>query len=136
MIHEMENLCMEQEGFVSKVYKDSLGYDTIGFGFLLSNGVPREVAEYWFTFLIQKNRAFLLGLPWFADLDIVRQGVIENMTYNMGFDHLFEFRHMIEAIQDKNWTQASTEMLSSVWANQVGNRAVVLAKIMETGLMP
>lgn len=132
----MRSMTMTNEGFVSTVYKDTLGYDTIGYGFLLSNGVPREVAEFWFDFIAKKNRAELLNFLWFASMDTVRQGVVENMTYNMGLSRVLEFRHMIAAIEDKNWQQASTEMLSSVWATQVGGRAVVLAAIMVSGEMP
>jgi hypothetical protein len=41
---------------------------------------------------------------------------------------------MLKACELKNYTLASQEMLTSLWARQVGNRAKTLAKIMEKGV--
>ena len=37
---------------------------------------------------------------------------------------------------NKDWPEAARQMLASDWRVQVGDRALVLARIMETGVMP
>ena len=55
------------------------------------------------------------------------------MTFNLGMPRLKKFSKMISAIEEKEWTLASKEMLNSKWANQVGNRANRLSEMMEIG---
>jgi lysozyme len=56
-----------------------------------------------------------------------------NMAFNLGFAGMMKFKKMIAAIEKKDFEQAATEMLNSRWADQVGERADRLAKMMFTG---
>jgi lysozyme len=56
------------------------------------------------------------------------------MCFNLGITRLKGFKKMLKACELKNYTLASQEMLTSLWARQVGNRAKNLAKIMEKGV--
>ena len=67
---------------------------------------------------------------WFHALDEVRQRVIINMVFNLGYAGVCKFKKMIAAIEDKNYTKASDEMVNSRWYDQVGERAQRLCYMM------
>jgi lysozyme len=77
-----------------------------------------------------------LHLPWWTNLDPVRQRVIANMCFNMGIAKLLGFQQTLASTQVGQYVVASTEMLQSIWANQVGERAQRLSQAMKTGVMP
>jgi lysozyme len=56
-----------------------------------------------------------------------------DMTFNLGLTRLLYFKKMIAAINARDYTEASKQMLDSRWARQVGNRASTLAKMMANG---
>lgn len=129
---------MRDEGFVPHAYKDSLGYLTIGYGFLIDEKlkaeIPKTVADFWLDYEIrQVTIALTREFAWFDDLDYVRQDVLINMCFNLGITRLKTFKKTIALIGKKQYKEASVEMLNSVWATQVKGRATRLAKEMETG---
>ncbi|HAC30702.1 MAG TPA: lysozyme, partial [Marinobacter hydrocarbonoclasticus] len=67
-------------------------------------------------------------------LDPIRQTVLANMAFNLGFRGLMGFKKMWKAIARKDYTEAARQMLDSRWAHQVGYRAQELAQIMRTGV--
>jgi lysozyme len=67
------------------------------------------------------------------DLDSVRQLVLVDMAFNMGVPRLCKFKKMWAAIHESDFDNASAEMLDSLWATQVGNRARKLAEAMRKG---
>ena len=136
MMPAMQSLLEQQEGFRSKPYRDSRGFLTVGFGTDLDAGITREQAEAMMQVQLAVNESALGGYSWFTSLDPVRRGVVENMAYNMGVAGVLTFTDMISAIEAKDWPEAARQMLASDWAVQVGDRAKVLARIMETGEMP
>ena len=136
MLADMEALLEQQEGFCAKPYRDSRGFLTVGFGTNLDAGITRDQAGALMQCQLDANEPALLAFPWFAGLDLVRRGVIENMAYNMGVSDVLGFEDMIAAIEAKDWPEAARQMRASKWAVQVGDRAKVLAQIMETGVMP
>ena len=70
---------------------------------------------------------------WFANLDSVRCGAITNMAFNVGTHGLLGFPHMISCLAKQDWQGAHDQMLDSVWATQVGDRATRLAIQILTG---
>jgi lysozyme len=77
-----------------------------------------------------------IHLPWFAGLDEARQMVLIDMTFNLGIAGLLKFTNTLRSIEEGRWHDASIQMLASRWAKQVGARAVDLAKVMATGVLP
>jgi len=71
----------------------------------------------------------------YVALDRIRQTVIANMTFNLGFNGLMQFKRMWKAIGKQDYKSAAHEMLDSNWRKQVGNRAIELAEIMRTGVV-
>ena len=54
------------------------------------------------------------------------------MIFNLGLPRFSQFKNMIKAIEDEDWTEASEQMMDSKWADQVGSRAQRLRVMMET----
>ena len=136
MLPAMQSLLEQQEGFRAKPFRDSRGFLTIGNGTNLDAGITRVQAAALMQCQLDANEPALLAFPWFAGLDPVRRGVIENMAYNIGVSGVLEFKDMLAAIEAKDWPEAAHQMRASKWRVQVGDRALVLADIMETGVMP
>lgn len=76
------------------------------------------------------NRA----LPWWRELDEVRRRVLVNMAFNLGVSGLLGFHATLGWIKQGHYSSAASEMLLSVWAAQVGDRATRLARMMRTGV--
>lgn len=125
----------KEEGFSGKVYKCPAGKNTIGFGRNLDDvGITKEEAEFLLKNDIMKCDKELSELiPFYNKLNPARQYVILSMCFNLGFAGLLKFKKMLKAIQEENFTKASTEMLDSKWAMQVKNRAIKLSYIMKSG---
>tara|TARA_Y100000592_G_scaffold92301_1_gene153808 strand:- start:1812 stop:2219 length:408 start_codon:yes stop_codon:yes gene_type:complete len=115
------------EGFRSKVYKCSEGVDTIGHGF---TWLSEEESLHILTGRVSQLHLKLLDdLDWYKDMPPEIQGVIIEMCFQIGFSGVMKFRKMIANMQDKNWKEASKEMLDSLWAKQTPSRANRLADI-------
>ena len=116
---------------------DTTGKLTIGFGRNLDDvGLSQDEALYLLTNDINRTITRLALLcPWWNDLDPARQLAIADMAYNLGAGGILEFPRMIEAIKSQDWPMAAQEMMASLWAQQVGQRANRLAQIMASGLL-
>jgi len=120
------------EGFRDKVYKDTLGIDTIGYGFAIKDLVlDKDIAE---TILRRKldnliDRAnkrfkFLKNLPQEA------QDIVYEMCYQLGVTGVSKFKKTLLYLENKEFRMVSKEMLDSKWARQTPNRANKLSDIM------
>ncbi|OJT01555.1 glycoside hydrolase family protein [Marinobacter nauticus] len=122
------------EGLRLKPYRDTVGKLTVGYGRNLDDvGITPEEAELMLDNDIDAAEKHLLTVDEYNGLDPIRQAVICNMCFNLGFYGLMAFRKMWKAIARKDYTEASKQMLDSRWARQVGYRAQELAEIMRTG---
>jgi lysozyme len=122
------------EGFIPKPYFCSEGKLSIGYGRdLVDVGIHKVEAHTLLVNDINRATAELFkALPEFSSLDLPRKNVLINMVYNMGLYRFLTFHHFIECLRAKDYEQAAREMLSSQWADQVGQRAKELAKQMHT----
>ena len=127
----------EGEKFVA--YQDSKGFWTIGIGICIDSRVPGagitpEESIYLLNNRIAKwNTILYARLPYFQNLDPVRQAVLIDMTHNLGFDGLEKFTNFLHCMAQGDWNGAAGEMLDSLWAKQVGDRAIRLAQQIKTG---
>ena len=121
----------KNEGYVKMVYKDSLGIDTIGYGFAikdleLDEDICDEILLRKLKDLEQQvNRKF----GWFKYMPPNIKDVVMEMSYQLGVTGFSKFKKTIAFLQDKQWQEASVEMLDSLWAKQTSNRANQLADI-------
>lgn len=126
------------EGVERSAYKDSLGYLTIGVGRLIDPRKGAGLRDNEIDFLLQndikeKEAELKSRIRFYSTLDDARKGVLLNMAFNLGVDGLLKFKNTLGLIESGKYKEASVEMLNSVWAKQVGDRANRLAKQMLTG---
>lgn len=130
------NQIKRHEGFRGKVYIDSAGVPTGGWGhaFLPGSPVPIEVAQrlLWHDLKNVSDEYHTLSFPFARDS--VRAYTIQNMLFNLGLAKLLKFKKFLAAVHQRDWNRAAFEMLNSRWALQVGNRADELAAQMHSGL--
>jgi len=123
----------QEEGFRAFPYTDTTGNLTIGYGTNLTAGISPLQADALLRVAISEINTELQRYSWFTGLDTLRQLVLLDMAYNMGVANLLGFQEMIQAIEMKNFSAAADQMLNSLWARQVGERAIRLAEVMRTG---
>ena len=138
----IDNLTVQlraDEGEEECVYQDSLGYWTIGVGRLVDprkKGAGLRQAEIDFMLandIADRVQALTAKLPWFAGLDEARQGVLLNMSFQLGVDGLMAFVTTLQYIEVKRFDAAADNMLKSRWASQTPERAKRLSQQMRTG---
>lgn len=121
---------------------DKLGAPwTVGYGF--THGVnpdtriPKQLAKRKLEELVLAvHRDLFLTLTWYKDSTTVTKTVLINMYYNLGRAGLLGFRNTLRYISERNYKQAAVNMLKSLWAKQVGQRARELARRLETQEIP
>lgn len=137
MVKNIVEQLRRDEGVVPHAYKDSLGYLTIGVGFLIDKKkgrIPEPVIDFWLQYEIREKRSELIAsLPWFTKLDDARQGVLLNMAFNLGTTGLLTFKETLALVESGKYSDAAKELLNSRWATQVGKRADRLSRQMQTG---
>jgi lysozyme len=124
------------EGLRLKPYRDTAGKLTIGYGRNLDDkGIAEVEANYLLSRdVYEVNHALASALPWFATVDGARQGVLQNMGFNLGIAGLLGFRNMLSYMQAGDWANAAKEGRNSEWYTQVGARAERLMVQLETGV--
>ena len=146
-------LIARQEGFRADVYRDSLGFWTVGYGYL----VTRDK-----TLTAEQARA-LCGAPWtreraMAQLrqhvasverevdatwgwavslpPLVRDGLID-MAYQLGIRGVKGFPRMLSALKAGDYAVAEKHALESVWAKeQTPSRAAEVAGMLGNRVFP
>ena len=122
------------EGFRECVYTCSAGKLTLGYGHNIEdNPMPEVIAEKLLHHDIAGALADCERFDWFFELDGVRQRVIVNMVFNIGFNGVSKFKKMIRQIEAGKYDVAAYEMKNSHWYHQVGARAERLCVLMAEG---
>jgi lysozyme len=128
------------EGERACVYRDSLGFWTIGVGRLVDASKPGaglrpdEISYLLNNDVDDRIDALTRKLPWFQNLDDARKGVLLNMSFQMGVDGLLGFSNTLAMVREGKYENAAHGMLQSLWAKQTPQRAKRLAEQMRTGL--
>lgn len=132
---ELAEQLARHEDIKLKPYRDTVGKLTIGIGRNLEDkGISEQEAVTMLDNDIEESAAEVRrNIPCFNELDSVRQNVLVNMAFNMGVSGLLKFKKTLKFIESGDYDKAATEMLDSVWAYQVGYRAIELSKQMATG---
>ena len=121
----------KHEGFRSKVYKCTEGYDTIGYGFAIKDlEMDEDVAELILMKKIKKLlERIIKTFSWFKDSPKEIQYVVTNMCYQLGLKGFSKFKKTIYLLETEQYDEASVEMLDSLWAKQTPNRAKELSEV-------
>jgi lysozyme len=145
--NKVADLVERHEGRIPYVYKDSLGFDTIGVGHLVDRRKGGKLPDHIITALrdwdvAQAEEELAKALPWSQHLDDVRYAVLVDMVFNLGiepFDHdgFKDWPRFVEQVRVGNYTAAAANLRTTQpWASQVKDRATRLADMMGTGDWP
>jgi len=98
----------KEEGFRGKMYKDTKGILTIGYGFNLEAlEMPDSVAFLWMQILLEECAQDLRRLfPKFDTFSANRQTALLDIRYNLGARGLRGFPSAVRAVNADNWTEA------------------------------
>lgn len=106
-------------------YRDTLGNLTIGCGRNLSSkGVSKEESdEMLLNDIVDTEKQLDVWLPWWRDKSENANLVLMDMCFNMGIETLLKFKRFLTALKKDDIKTAKEEMMDSIWAKQVGQRA-------------
>ena len=136
----LEKRIMDHEGFRKKIYADSLGKKTIGYGHLITeNDNFEEGIEYKKSDLLdlfhkdlEKAREGANQLVGhITELHIEAKNCIIEMVFQLGTQGTRNFKKMILALEEKDYFEAHVQMLDSRWAKQTPQRCIDLSEIMK-----
>jgi len=142
MIEQLRKELAADEGCVKKIYLDHLGKKTVGIGHLCQEGDPEfwksigtAVSEDRVDELFGKDIAWTMAdcrdiVPGFDDMPREVKLILANLMFNMGRGRVLQFRKMLAAVDERDWSVAADEMHDSKWRRQVPARAERLIKRM------
>lgn len=146
------NQLSRHEGVKSQIYLDTKGIPTIGIGFNLQDPSNKKIlSKYGITDKMLKtgltesqimslfneslDRAKSDALKFLPNLyqhPIPVQNAIIDMAFNLGYTKLNKFVDFKKSLIQKNYEQASKDMLNSLWSKQVGKRAEYLSNLINS----
>ena len=143
MYEELKKRIKEHEGFRDTVYKDSLGFATIGYGHLVTpedhykEGIEYSKQELDAQFEVDFQTAKLNAEKLIDDNNVTElfftaKCVLIEMVFQLGIGGVSKFKKMWEALKKKDYGEASFQMMDSRWANQTPLRAKKLAEVMRS----
>ncbi len=122
------------EGYNSHPYLDTSARLTIGWGRNLdANGISFDEAELMLDNDIATAVKDLKPFEWYSSQPANTKEALINMCFNMGIRHLLQFHDMISALNRKDYASASSAVLESKWATEVGQRAKDCAVMIREG---
>ena len=121
------------EGYRAKTYKCTSDKLTIGIGFMVSElSLDLDICE---EILVRKLKDLQYSIKkkfhWFEDMPPHIKDVVMEMCYQLGVGGFSKFRKTISYLENKQFKNASVEMLDSLWAKQTPNRAKALSNIVK-----
>lgn len=126
---------MRDEGVRLKPYRCTAGKLTIGVGRNIEdNGISNEEAAFLLANDLKScERDLDALLPSWRNLSDARQRVLLNMMFNMGRSRLSGFTKFLACLKMNDFTGAADQMMDSLWAKQVGQRATRLRDMLLRG---
>jgi len=123
------------EGVKNTLYKCTSDKWTIGVGRNLEDvGLSEEEIDMLLLNDIKRTKELMDDyIPWYNDLDEVRQEALINFVFNVGIGTAMKFKKAMAALEAHDYDTAAIEMLDSNWAKQVGSRAEEVTQMIKTG---
>lgn len=123
------------EGFRPKIYRDTMGKATIGYGFNLDAGITPAAAAALMTAQAQEIADTLKTFWWASALDDARLSVVIELAFNLGTHGLLHFVTMLAFLGNKQWDNAAKALLKSQAAQQLPQRYQRMAQILQSGVL-
>lgn len=132
---ELKERIKEHEGYCEQTYRDTLGFETGGYGHKILPGesIPTDRSGWEALFESDFQLAVNGAKNLVGDYDIAEEAreVIIEMVYQMGENGVSKFKNALAHLKEQRYKECSLELLDSRWAIQTPNRAKRLAQIME-----
>ena len=140
MYDDVKSRIKKHEGFSAKVYLDSLGKGTIGYGHLLTEeddfveGViyDKDILEALFDKDFDKAKQGMEELVGTLDIAMAAKGIIIEMVFQLGKTGVSKFKNMFAALKEHDYSRAASEMLNSAWYRQTPSRCEELSNLMKS----
>jgi lysozyme len=135
-ISQQEAFAMGKPKWCGRVIRVPLGPATLNGIWVESlSFTPRDV-NMLFENDIHARISKFASQPWFGPLSEVRQRVLLDMAFQLGWPGFLKFKNTIAAIKRGDFLTAAKTMLDSLWAKQTPARASRLARMMRMDLDP
>lgn len=138
------------EGMVLHLYKDTLGFKTIGVGRCIDKNplTPEEKKACGdLSQGITKNAAYMLlrnditrceeelrkYIPFYKELPVERQYALLDICFQQGIQGLLKYKKMLNCLKNKDYKGAAFECLNSNYHKQTPARCERIAKLIKTG---
>ena len=121
------------EGREVKVYRDTLGFLTVGIGHKITpldglhagDEINDERVDSLFAADLDAAITYVekyIPSSYNGQPEAVQEALI-NMCFNLGIGGLMKFPHFLADLAAKNYEAAAHELETSLWYNQTGDRA-------------
>ena len=138
-IEKLKDEIQKEEGYRDTIYKDHLGFATIGYGHLVrpsdnfKEGVKYDRKRLLKVFDYDFQISYQDSMDLCKDLDIHDEAkeIIIHMCFQLGKPKTTKFKKMFEALRNKDYIEAGLQMESSLWAKQPPNRVMRLSEKMK-----
>ena len=144
MYDNIKEMLIKNEGLCLNLYKDSLGYNTIGVGRCLDkNGISEDEAMHLLENDINRVVANL-DKVWevWRSFPVAAQEVCVDMAFQMGITGFMNFRRTRALMEMGAWLEASEEILRSKYNTQTparcarNSRKLALCKSAKKNIRP
>lgn len=130
-IHLAGSLLRVHEGLRLKPYRCTAGKLTIGYGRNLDDvGISAQEAEIMLQSDLVRCELDLMGFGFWNGLSDNQKAALLDMRYCLGPGGFRGFRKMIAALEAGNAAEASSQVMDSLLARQVGDRAQDIADLL------
>ncbi len=125
----------KHEGFMPHAYRDSLGFITIGYGRLIDQKLGGGITENEADFLLENDIIKVENdlddtFPWWRKHPENVQRAMANMCFNLGIKKFKAFKSTLALIKSGLYNEAADNALKSLWAKQVGQRAIEVTNLL------
>ena len=128
---------IKHEGFKSHAYKDTGGVLHIGVGRNIDEGgmgiSEGEAYQLLRNDVVRVQGELSQAFDFYINLDPVRQDALCNLCFNLGLPRLKKFKLALGHLENGNFAESADEFLDSLWATQVGQRAIDVADMIRNG---
>lgn len=137
-IDKLKAELVRDKGRVLTPYRDTFGNMTVGVGHLIGpDGPVGAITDSACDDLLNDDVATAMNrlqfiYPAYKKLDEVRQRALVNMVFDLGYK-LGGFVLFMRALDMRDWPEAGRQLEKSAWGKQVGDRAVRIRHMIETG---
>ena len=135
---KLMKMLKRHEGIETHAYTDSVVKVTIGVGRNIDPNQGLGLSEEEISFMLGNDidrveDELYANFKWVIHLTEARYDAMVNLCFNLGLPRLLKFKKALAAMQAGDYATAADEFLDSRWAKQVGQRAIEITDMIETG---